>query len=51
MTSNLTAADLPHFRDTVITSSLKMGYQLAVADLNRDGTPNPRSATSIRVPA
>ena len=23
MTSNLTAADLPHFRDTVITSSLK----------------------------
>jgi len=34
------AADLPHFRGTTITSSLKMGYQLVVADLNRDGKPD-----------
>ena len=34
------AADLPHFREITITSSLKMGYQLVVADLNRDGKPD-----------
>ncbi len=36
----LAAADLPKFRDTVITSDLRMGYQIVVADLNRDGKPD-----------
>src|SRR5215472_3327550 len=36
----LHAADLPQFRDTTITNSLKMGYQIVVADLNRDGRPD-----------
>src|SRR6266705_360079 len=36
----LPAADLPQFRDSTIASSLKMGYQLVVADLNRDGKPD-----------
>ena len=31
------AADLPTFRATTIAADLKMGYQLVVADLNRDG--------------
>jgi hypothetical protein len=35
--ASLLAADLPQFRDTTITTSLKMGYQSVVADLNRDG--------------
>ena len=36
----LPAADLPQFRDSTIASGLKMGYQLVVADLNRDGKPD-----------
>lgn len=40
MIAPATAADLPDFRETTITSSLKMGYQLVVADLNRDGKPD-----------
>jgi hypothetical protein len=36
----LSAADLPQFRDTIVTSSLKMGYQIVAADLNRDGKPD-----------
>src|SRR5580658_1884867 len=36
----LLAADLPQWRETVITDSLKMGYQMVVADLNRDGRPD-----------
>jgi len=36
----LSAAELPKFRETTITGSLKMGYQLVVADLNRDGKPD-----------
>ncbi len=31
------AAELPQFRPVTVTSNLKMGYQLVVADLNRDG--------------
>jgi len=31
---------LPQFRETTVTDSLKMGYQLVVADLNRDGRPD-----------
>ena len=36
----LSGPDLPQFRNTVLTSNLKMGYQLVVADLNRDGKPD-----------
>src|SRR5690348_14664771 len=36
----VSGADLPEFRDTVITSNLNMGYQLVVADLNGDGKPD-----------
>lgn len=36
----LTAADLPKFRDLTISTELKMGYQIVVADLNRDGKPD-----------
>ncbi|HYW45801.1 MAG TPA: FG-GAP and VCBS repeat-containing protein [Bryobacteraceae bacterium] len=36
----LPAADLPRFRETTITSSLKAGYQIVVADLNHDGKPD-----------
>ncbi len=36
----LPAADLPQFRETTITSSLTQGYQIVVADLNRDGKPD-----------
>jgi hypothetical protein len=34
MAASLIAADMPQFRDTTITSTLKMGYQIVVADLN-----------------
>ena len=33
-------ADFSQWRATTITDSLKMGYQLVVADLNRDGRPD-----------
>jgi VCBS repeat protein len=36
----LPGADLPQWRETTITDSLKMGYQLVAADLNRDGRPD-----------
>ena len=36
----VSATELPKFRDITITGSLKMGYQLVVADLNRDGKPD-----------
>jgi hypothetical protein len=36
----LPAADLPQFRDSTVANGLRMGYQLVVADLNRDGKPD-----------
>jgi FG-GAP repeat len=36
----LSGADLPRWRETTLPASLKMGYQLVVADLNRDGRPD-----------
>jgi hypothetical protein len=36
----LAAADLPQFRDSTIANNLKMGYQIVVTDLNRDGKPD-----------
>src|SRR5437588_4918815 len=36
----LRAGDLPQFRDSTIAASLKMGYQIVVTDLNRDGKPD-----------
>ena len=33
----LKAADLPRFREHVITKELKMGYQLVATDINCDG--------------
>jgi FG-GAP-like repeat/FG-GAP repeat len=36
----LPAADFTQWRATTITDSLKMGYQLVAADLNRDGRPD-----------
>ncbi len=36
----LMAAALPQWRETTITGSVKMGYQLVAADLNRDGRPD-----------
>ena len=36
----LSGADLPRWRETTVTDSLKMGYQLVAADLNRDGRPD-----------
>jgi len=36
----LAAADLPQFQARTIASNLTMGYQLVVADLNRDGKPD-----------
>jgi hypothetical protein len=36
----LLAAGLTDWRDTTITSSLKTGYQLVAADLNRDSRPD-----------
>ncbi len=38
LTLALHSAELPRYRDTVITNHLKMGYQIVVADLNRDGS-------------
>jgi hypothetical protein len=38
--SLLLAADLPQFQATTISTSLKMGYQMVVTDLNRDGKPD-----------
>jgi hypothetical protein len=35
--SGLGIPSLPLFREHLVTADLKMGYQLAVADLNRDG--------------
>jgi len=40
MAAALTAAELPKWRETTVTDSLKMGYQLVAADLNRDGRPD-----------
>jgi hypothetical protein len=37
---SLSAAELPRFRETTVAGDLKMGYQLVVADLNRDGKPD-----------
>jgi hypothetical protein len=34
--SALQASDLPRFREVVITQSIKLGYQLVAADLNKD---------------
>src|SRR5262245_3761032 len=34
------AAEFPTFRTVTVTDSLKMGYQLVAADLNRDGRPD-----------
>jgi hypothetical protein len=36
----LCGADWPQWRATTVTDSLKMGYQIVVADLNRDGRPD-----------
>jgi hypothetical protein len=36
----LPAQDLPHWRQTTVTDSIRMGYQLVAADLNRDGRPD-----------
>ena len=36
----LRGADLPKWQTATISDSLKMGYQLVVADLNRDGRPD-----------
>jgi hypothetical protein len=36
----LSAADLPKWQESIVSNSLKMGYQLVVADLNRDGRPD-----------
>jgi hypothetical protein len=36
----LSAAELPHFREATIAKDLKMGYQIVVADLNRDDKPD-----------
>ena len=35
--ANLSAQDLPRFREHVISKDLKYGYQLLAADLNKDG--------------
>ena len=40
MVAALPGAELPQWRETTVTDSLKMGYQLVVADLNRDGRPD-----------
>jgi hypothetical protein len=34
------SGESPQWRDATISNSLKMGYQLVVADLNRDGRPD-----------
>lgn len=33
----LAAQDLPHFRETIVTKAINLGYQLVAADLNGDG--------------
>ena len=40
LSAALRGADLPQWRETTVTDSLKMGYQLVAADLNRDGRPD-----------
>lgn len=40
LAASLGAAELPQFSDRVIAGGLKMGYQIVVADLNRDGKPD-----------
>jgi len=35
--NGLCAADLPRFREQVVTRDIKLGYQLIAADLNHDG--------------
>jgi hypothetical protein len=35
--ASLPARDLPQWQQTTITNSIRMGYQLVAADLNRDG--------------
>ena len=40
LAATLPGADLPQWRETTVTDSLEMGYQLVVADLNRDGRPD-----------
>jgi hypothetical protein len=40
LAATLAAADFSQWRATTVTTSLKMGYQLVVADLNRDGRPD-----------
>ncbi len=40
LTMSTAAANLPHFREVTIPTTLKMGYQLVVADLNHDGKPD-----------
>jgi len=37
---SLSAADLPQFRESTVTHGINMGYQIVVADLNRDGKPD-----------
>jgi hypothetical protein len=36
----LLAAEFPAWRQTTVTASLHMGYQIVAADLNRDGRPD-----------
>jgi hypothetical protein len=36
----LSGAELPQWKETTVTGSLKMGYQLVAVDLNRDGRPD-----------
>ncbi|MBP7050163.1 MAG: hypothetical protein KBE65_04035 [Phycisphaerae bacterium] len=38
--ANLYARDLPEFREHIVTTGLKYGYQLVAADLTRDGEPD-----------
>jgi hypothetical protein len=40
LTAAASGADLPQWREATVTASLKMGYQLVAADLNRDGRPD-----------
>ena len=36
----LSGAELPQWKETTVTGSLKMGYQVVAVDLNRDGRPD-----------
>ena len=40
MAAALPAAELPQWHETVVTNSLRMGYQLVATDLNHDGRPD-----------